>query len=254
MIKTPLLILIPTTLIIGGLCGLFIPALYPHYFLDKSLQPGPAFKLTITKFDLLNPVITVVVPKSTDDNKVEDSMFLGVATLKRKNLIFWEAKNSTFGQTQNVSVNEALTTAKKQDLRENNPNIEKYNIVANDPAKVNPPFVEGTNGQYTSNVDQYYLGVTYRGNHTQDINIFKEKLKLSLVYSEVKNIIGKPDAGVCPGEITKTNCEDQYKIGKNSINFVAIIYDKDWADHPDAKLIKAAIVYDDRRIEEIPLK
>jgi hypothetical protein len=209
----------------------------------------------VTKRDFFKPTITFLYSKEPCTAKAQanteggaDFIFVILHPVRTPiGLYYQDPRKSIEGQADCIYYQEFLKVVQTKDLSLANENPDK------DKFKVNNLRTSLQESLAVPEADRYNDPAQNPSRiGSENVEDFK-KLKVGMNFEEVKAIIGLSDISYGGTGITKTDGEGSYAIRKNGVKFVAVGWNW-YPSSPNAQLIKATIVYDDRRSEEIPLE
>jgi len=244
MKKLPTIISIIILIILGVL---FVPLLYAENYFNNNYSVGaiPNIRSEVfqSKFDVFNPEYAVLLQLDPENGKQGGY----IVPLKRNWLVLWEidTENITRVDSNGISFDEFVQTAKENDLSKNNPKPENISINDNLPG-------EPKSTAHLSNEELYFTIPENRGVE-RTFEDFK-KLQIDMKYQDTTEIIGKPDVcNVNYKDIVGAACH--YSLTNYDDRFIEIVFNPIPAAYPDRSTVKnIKIIYTNRTTEDLPLE
>jgi hypothetical protein len=246
------------TLIITGISAIisilifiaFFPFIFPMIAIYQ--RPAGVEQPFLIEFDLFNPTYGVLT-EPTGAGRITPAPEIGftVATLKRKNLIFFEEDELIL----TGKFNEETTLYAKQLLRE-----KEFTKASEIPDNL---IISYSKEEIIDDLNEVEILDTREDRYYEDIEKLNSDegltledfsvLKVGMSLKEVKDLVGNSDRIESFG-LWSESYERNYKLNSDRVNFVALVFDQDADENAKAALKNVIVVYDDRTTEELDLE
>lgn len=103
---------------------------YPEKYadIDETFIKNRGYKVVMSKFDLANPIYTIIFELGSPDDQSYKAYSSDVFELKRKNLFSFEIKEVRLVSTKNLTFDQIIEYAKKGDISKNNPDPKNITV------------------------------------------------------------------------------------------------------------------------------